>query len=124
MAKDFRETKQKKILREELEKFDSFFTSEELHDKAKKRDARIGVATVYRFLANMKKMSRLHSYTCGRKAVYSGNLDSHCHFICQKCGKKMHITMDKLDFLRKNFKGRVCHFQIDISGICQECAKS
>ncbi len=124
MAEGFRETKQKKILREELEKFSSFFTAEELHEKAKRRDGKIGAATVYRFLGNMKKMSLLHSYICGRKSVYSGDLDSHCHFICQKCGRKMHIRIDRLDFLRKNFRGSICHFQIDISGICEDCMKN
>ena|SRR3989338_4297353 len=122
--KPYRETRQKSIIREELKKFDSFFTADGLYWKIKIRDDRIGVATIYRFLNDMKKRGELHTYTCNRKSLYSKNLSSHCHFTCQSCGRISHIEVNQLDFLSKKIKGKICHFQIDVSGVCEECAGS
>ena len=116
-----RQTKQKLMLRMELDKFGSFFTAEELHEKAKKKDKEVGIATVYRFLKELKNNNKIHSYLCNRKAVYSVSEENHCHFICQKCGKTMHINIDSIDFLKRNFEGEICHFQINVEGICDEC---
>ncbi|MBI2661162.1 transcriptional repressor [Candidatus Woesearchaeota archaeon] len=121
MKKTSRETRQKKMIGEELDKFNSFFTAVELHEMVKMKNPAIGIATIYRFLDRKKKMGQLHSYICDRRSIFSSNLSNHCHFTCQMCGRTMHINIDKLDFLRKKIKGSVCHFQIDVSGICEKC---
>lgn len=121
MPKVSRQTKQKNLLLQEVKKFSSFFEAEQLHQKAKDKDSKIGIATVYRFLKRLKKDNQIHSYICDRKTVYSISEKNHCHFTCQKCGKIMHINIDSVDFLKKNFRGDVCHFQINLEGICDEC---
>ncbi len=45
-----RETRQKKIIEQELSKLKFFFTAEELHKKVVKKDSNMGIATIYRFL--------------------------------------------------------------------------
>ena len=79
------------------------------------------MATVYRFLKKLSKEGKIHKYLCNRKTIYSSNIKSHCHFICETCGDVKHINLKKLDFLNKEVKGNICHFQIDISGICEQC---
>ncbi len=115
-------TKQRKDLYSSLEGFSSFFNAEELFEKASKKNEKIGIATVYRFLKKLVEDHELHSYTCEGKTIYSKNKHNHCHFICKKCGKKEHIDVKKLDFLEKG-KKKVCHFQIDITGTCEDCVK-
>ena len=117
--KQSRQTKQKSLLEKELSNLDSFFTAEDLHRKVK--NERIGIATIYRFLGELKNKNTLHSYICDRKSIYSKSKSNHCHFTCQKCGKVIHINIDSLDFLKKNVKGVICHFQIDVEGICEDC---
>jgi len=114
-----RQTKQKSLLEKELSNLDSFFTAEDLHNKAKNNN--IGMATVYRLLRELKNKGRLHSYICDRKSIYSKSKSNHCHFTCQKCGKVVHMKIDSLDFLKKNIYGEICHFQIDVEGICEGC---
>ncbi len=116
-----RNTRQKEIITEEVDKFDRFFNSQELFDRVKKKDSKIGIATVYRVLKDLKTKHRLHSYTCDRRTIYSKEKKSHCHFTCEKCGKVSHIDVDNFNFLKKNVEGNVCHVQIDVTGVCEKC---
>lgn len=116
-------TRQKKWLKEEVEKFTTFFNAEELYQKVSKRDQRIGIATVYRFLKNLVDNNKLHSFSCEGKTIYSLDLNNHCHFICQKCGNLEHLDLKKVDFLPKGRKNKICHFQIDLTGTCEKCLK-
>jgi len=116
-----RKTNQKKVIEREISNFHSFFNAEELYRQVSKKDKNIGIATVYRFLKRLIEEGRIHSYFCDRKTIYSSNTRSHCHFICENCGDITHINLKKLDFMQKEVKGNIRHFQIDITGICEKC---
>jgi Fe2+ or Zn2+ uptake regulation protein len=115
-----RQTRQKELLSKEAGKLDSFFTAQALCERARKSEPSIGIATVYRFL----KRERFHSYSCGSVRVYSKEESSHCHFTCQKCGTVAHIPIRDITPIQKSVKGTICHFQIDVSGLCEKCCKS
>ncbi len=117
-----RQTLQKKILKEELATFDSFFNGIDLHKKANKRNKKIGIATVYRFLKKSVEEGEIHSYLCGKRTIYSRNKNNHCHFVCKKCEVITHFHLKNFDFL--NINGEVCHFQVDVHGTCEKCLKS
>ncbi len=119
-----RKTKQKELIELELAKFNKFFTAEELFKKIKKKNHKIGIATIYRFLKELRQKKELHSYLCDRRTVYSKEEDNHCHFICQKCKEKIHFEIQNIDFLKKKINGEICHFQIDVYGTCEKCLKN
>jgi Fur family ferric uptake transcriptional regulator len=121
MVKKSRKTRQKELIQAGIDTFTSLFTAEELFDKVRKKDSSIGIATVYRFLKDLRKKRELHSYVCDRRMIYSRQKNSHCHFICQKCGRVVHFDVDRVDFLKKKIGGDICHFQIDVHGICEGC---
>ena len=123
MVKKSRKTKQKELIESEIKTFTSLFTADELFDKIKKKDNTIGIATVYRLLKDLRKKKELHSYVCERKMIYSREKNNHCHFICQKCDQITHFNIEKIDFLKSKIKGEICHFQIDVHGICDQCLK-
>jgi len=123
MVKKPRKTKQKELIQSEISTFTSLFTAEELFDKIKKKDNTIGIATVYRLLKDLRKKKELHSYVCERRMIYSREKNNHCHFICQKCDQIKHFNIEKIDFLKSKIKGEICHFQIDVHGICEKCLK-
>jgi Fe2+ or Zn2+ uptake regulation protein len=123
MVKKLRQTKQKELLNEEVKIFNSFFTAEELLSKANKKDSNLGIATIYRFLSDLVNKRQIHSYICNRKTIYSIDENSHCHFICEKCGKIEHIQVNSLDFIANKINGSICHFQIDVTGLCNQCSK-
>ena len=116
-----RNTNQKEIIEKEIKRLHSFFDAEKLYKEVSKKNKKIGIATVYRFLKKLAEEGKVHSYSCDRKVIYSSNVKSHCHFICEKCGDINHINLKKLDFIQKEIKGDICHFQIDITGVCDKC---
>jgi len=123
MVKKSRKTRQKELIQAEINTFESLFTAEELFDKVRRKDGDIGIATVYRFLKDLRKKRELHSYVCDRRMIYSRHETSHCHFFCQKCGQVIHFDVDRVDFLKRKIRGDICHFQIDVHGICDECLR-
>jgi|SRR3989344_861442 len=116
-----RETQQKKAIELLINNTKNFFTAEDIHRKLMKENPNIGIATVYRFLKEFQKERGVHAFTCGRKRLYSKRGMSHCHFVCEICETKRHINMDRIDFLGKFIDDDLCHFQIEISGICKGC---
>ena len=116
-----RATQQKKLIGQELHSFSSFFNAEELYHKVSKKNQKVGIATIYRFLNDLTKNGEIHSFQCNRKTLYSNSKKNHYHFTCEKCGEKKHIPLQKLDFLTQQIDGEVCHFQIDVAGVCKKC---
>jgi len=116
-------TRQKKDIIDSIGSFETFFTADDLFDSVAKKNDDIGIATVYRFLNDERKNGRIHSYSCGRKTLYSRNRTNHCHFVCSVCGKTRHIDIEKIDFLKKDIPGKICHFQIDVYGVCDSCGE-
>src|SRR3989339_818272 len=116
-----RNTKQKTELENDLKRISGFFTAEEFHNHALKRLPYTGIATIYRFLKEKTKKRELHSYMCDKRTVYSNSSNNHCHFICQICGKKQHIDIRDVGRIKRNIKGTICHFQIDVTGVCERC---
>ncbi len=114
-----RQTKQKRVIGEELDKFKTFFTAEDLHEKVKAKN--VSLATIYRFLNELKSKKKIYSYLCDRRQVYSNSQNSHCHFICEKTGKVIHFTVGNIDFLKNKIPGKITSFQIEVKGICDEC---
>jgi len=118
-----RSTRQKELLNRELEDMDEFFSAEEFHSITVRKMPHIGIATIYRFLNEKVHERQLHSYNCNKRTVYSNSKNNHCHYICQKCGEKQHINIKNIDSIKKSMTGTICHFQIDVHGICENCLR-
>jgi len=113
-------TNQKKLLYEQVKSFNSFFDAYEFHTKIAKKNKKISLATVYRFLNNLEKDGNIHHFICDNKKIYSNSTTNHAHFTCEKCGKVKHIKIKNADFL-SDFVDEVCHFQIELTGVCSDC---
>ena len=124
MSKVSRKTKQKEQIKKAAKGFTGFFSAEELYSKVKKKNKTIGIATVYRSLRDLDKSGDVHRYLCGTRRLYSTESGNHCHFICHKCGRTEHFKLNKVDFLKEVNIGQVCHFQIDVHGVCKKCLES
>ncbi|MFA5857257.1 MAG: transcriptional repressor [Candidatus Pacearchaeota archaeon] len=127
MTKKSRNTNQKRIIEEIIYSRKEFFNAEEIFKLARKKDSNIGIATIYRFLKEMKDKNLLNSYICDRRTLYSLDKKSHCHFICEKTGKVIHFELDSIDFLKKvkeKIPGSITSFQLEIRGICEDCNNS
>ena len=114
-----RNTRQKEYLQKKLERIDTFFSAEDLLEMANKEDEKIGIATIYRFLNELKN-NLIYSYRCNRRTIFSKQNKSHCHFVCENTGKIIHFTIDSLDFLKDKIPGSIKSFQLEVRGICED----
>lgn len=110
-----RQTKQKELLEKVTQSLSSFFNAEDMYNKAVKKDASLGIATVYRFLKEQVELGNLHSYMCDRKTVYS-KTKQHCHFINEETGEVTHFEIKNIDFLKKIVPGNISSFSIEVKG--------
>ncbi|MBT3298159.1 hypothetical protein HN385_04495 [archaeon] len=135
MAKN-RNTIQKKIIQSELDKMKTFFTAESLYEKIKqkesnvkeensisKNNSKVSLATIYRYLNDLKSQNKIYSYICNRRQLYSKHVKNHCHFICEETGKVTHFEIDSLDFLKDKIPGNITSFQLEVRGLCDDCCK-
>lgn len=118
-----RQTRQKQSIQQEVDHYSSFFTADDLYTQIHKKDPSLGIATIYRYLKTVVEQQKIHSFSCNRKTIYSNNSKNHCHFRCERCSTIQHLSLKNIDSLQQNLKGKMCHFQIDITGICEECLK-
>ncbi len=118
-----RTTQQKNILLQAVQSFKSFFDAATLHQQVHKDNPKVGIATTYRFLKHLEEKGEVHSYLCDKRKIYSIGKQNHVHFTCEHCGKKTHLSLKNVDFLKQEITDEICHFQLDIMGICKECSK-
>jgi len=124
MIRKSRNTKQKEVIDSIISSMNSFFTADEIYKLTKRKDSKIGIATIYRFLNSLKKENKLYSYICDRKTLYSKEKKSHCHFTCERTGKIIHFDIDNIDFLKKvkeKIPGSITSFQLEVRGVCEKC---
>lgn len=118
-----RGTRQKNYLQSKLDEIDTFFSAEGLLEMANKEHEKIGIATIYRFLNDLKGRNLIYAYRCNRRTVFSKKNRSHCHFVCENSGKIIHFTIDSLDFLKDKIPGSIKSFQLEVRGACNEDCK-
>lgn len=116
-----RATRQKELMDTQISSFKTFFSAEELFEKVSQQDAKIGIATVYRYLKSLREDNEIYSYTCRGKTIYSNSDKSHCHFICEETGKMIHFEIDNIDFLKDKVPGDISSFQLEVRGFCKDC---
>lgn len=122
MARETRNTRQKRKIRKSVDSCQGFFSADDIILKLS--DDGIASATIYRFLSRARKEGTIHSYSCRGRTIYATRKTSHSHFTCKACGKTRHIDLKNLDFLKDIVDGDVCHIQLDVTGKCHTCKKS
>lgn len=128
-----RNTKQKKIVLEYLEKHQNeHITIEEIQDKIQEK---VGTTTIYRIINKLVEegtVSKIPLNTQGFCYQYNkekGECHNHKHYhlICEKCGKLLHFESKEIEITQKEALQKE-HFTIDLDkvtfyGKCNECSK-
>ena len=123
-----RNTWQKDAVRTELGSSKGFVSAQELHLKLKNAGSTIGLATVYRALADLASQNEADSLQSkdGELLYRACGTDHHHHLICRKCGKTVEIEADKVeawaDEVAKEHGFTKPSHTIDIFGDCGNCS--
>jgi Fur family ferric uptake transcriptional regulator len=123
-----RNTWQKDAVRTELGTTKGFVSAQELHLKLKNAGSTIGLATVYRALADLAIQNEADSLQSkdGELLYRACGTSHHHHLICRKCGKTVEIEADKVeawaDEVAKEHGFTKPSHTIDIFGDCGKCS--
>lgn len=127
MEKMKRNTRQRTIILEELNKCNNHPSADEVYDMVRQRIPRVSLGTVYRNLEKLSEEGVIQKLEAGGgQKRFDPYTDNHLHFRCVKCGKIEDMPFDyqapeieeDSNWMRKrNVRG--C--SITYYGMCQDC---
>jgi Fe2+ or Zn2+ uptake regulation protein len=128
MNKDYRMTKQRRIILETLKSVKTHPTAEELFEMLKRLIPRISLATVYRNLNILIEQGLISVIILkGMPRRFDGDLSSHYHIKCSNCGiiEDVHLDInnEQLTELKTVNDFTIHGYKIEFEGICSICLK-
>jgi Fur family ferric uptake transcriptional regulator len=128
--KGIRLTAQRKILIDEMQNATQHLDASLLLERAKKRDARVDRATVYRTIDLLKRLGMIDEldlmHLNGEKHYYEVRTnEDHFHLACFGCGKIEELTSASFEMLKREIAEK-SGFTIDVirleaGGKCRAC---
>ena len=122
-----RNTPQKQAVKQALGQATGFVSAQQLHQDLKAAGSTIGLATVYRTLADLAQAGEADSLQSkDAEVLYRAcTTTHHHHLICRKCGLTLEIEAQNLEkwadqVAQKHGFSQPSH-NIDIFGVCSAC---
>jgi len=122
-----RYSRQRELIYETLESFDTHPTAEQIYLHVKKKMPSISLGTVYRnlnLLVELGKIRKVDSIDSS-STRYDARNDEHSHLYCLNCKKVIDIDLDffkPIDAeIKKEFGFEVQEHDIVLKGICSDC---
>jgi Fur family transcriptional regulator, ferric uptake regulator len=121
-----RDTRQRRVMLEELRGLTSHPTAAELHEITRRRLPRIGLGTVYRNLELLSREGMIGKLESGSaEARYDGNSEPHHHLHCLHCGRIDDARVPLAEPVRPvddDFEGyEILGHRLEFFGICPKC---
>lgn len=128
-AEGHRMTQQRDVLLDVIEHAGAHLDADGLYRRARERDNRISLSTVYRTLALLKQhdlVDELHLAEEHHHYEAKTSRDQHYHLVCTSCGLVEEFSGAIVDRLRDDLQRErgfeVAAVQLDIVGRCARCA--
>ena len=121
-----RNTPQRRIILEEIQKVTSHPTAVEVYEMVRRRLPRISLGTVYRNLERLAADGRLHKLgPGGGEARFDGDLAPHYHVRCVHCGRLADVRGVAADAVGDEVEEaagyEILGHRLEFVGICPEC---
>lgn len=127
-----RMTQQRRAILQVIETADRHLDASQLLRRARKNDASVDRATVYRTLSLLKKQGLIDEldlmHTEGDKHYYERRTGKdHIHVTCLRCGNVTEFQNDHLERLKSELQSQgkfhIVVTRLEIGGYCQRCSK-
>lgn len=125
-----RNTRQREAVREALGTSEGFVSAQTLHSALRESGSSIGLATVYRALADLALEGDADSLQQEGESLYRACTPGshHHHLICRNCGTTVEIEADAVE----SWAGQVAaqhgfsqpSHVVDVFGVCGDCRAS
>jgi len=121
-----RNTRQRQVILEELQKVKTHPTAAGVYEAVRQRIPKISLGTVYRNLDVLARMGLVQKLTLGgEEAHFDGDVTAHHHIRCTRCGRIDDIYGPPLDLsggASNDFVGyEVLGYHLEYIGACPEC---
>lgn len=122
-----RRTWQRDAVREALGDAQGFVSAQRLHAALREAGSPIGLATVYRALADLAADGAADHLQVEGEALYRacGSRGHHHHLICRSCGKTVEIGADPVEAWARSVAAehgfREAEHVVDVFGRCADC---
>lgn len=123
-----RNTPQRKVILEELQKLNSHPTAVGLYEIVRQRCPKVSLGTIYRNLELLTGMGVIQKLEySGAEARFDGNAERHDHLRCIRCGRVDDVDGPPLDLSRA--KGHdlggyeILDHRLEFVGICPQCRR-
>lgn len=125
-----RNTWQREAVREALGGSEGFVSAQSLHASLKRSGSTVGLATVYRALADLATEGEADSLQQDGESLYRACTSGthHHHLICRSCGTTVEITADDVEAWAQSVAAqhgftRPQHI-VDVFGYCPDCSRT
>ena len=130
-SRRMRNTRQRRIIVQQVFRQHSHFDAEELIAELSREmaDRQVSRPTVYRTLAELVEAGLLRKMDLGGRGVFEHDYGypQHDHLHCQQCGKLIEFQSSQLPELRQAVAEKhgflVTGHRLIISGVCSECRR-
>ena len=122
-----RNTWQREAVREALGDTEGFVSAQSLHAAMKDSGSEVGLATVYRALADLATEGDADSLQSDGESLYRACTPGshHHHLICRRCGATVEIAADAVETWARDVAARhgftQPHHVVDVFGYCADC---
>lgn len=127
LKKNYRMTRQRMVILEELRKVSSHPTADEVYEMVRKILPHISLGTVYRNLEILSEMGLILKLEINvNKKRFDGNSEKHYHIHCINCNRVHDINPEtvKIDYSRDNQEGhKIIDYSFHLIGLCEKCIK-
>jgi Fur family transcriptional regulator, ferric uptake regulator len=124
-----RNTWQREAVRGALATTEGFVSAQTLHSHLRDAGSPIGLATVYRALAELETEGEADSLQQEGESLYRACTPGshHHHLICRNCGLTVEITADAVEDWAKRVAAEHGFTSpdhiVDVFGLCEQCSK-
>jgi Fur family transcriptional regulator, ferric uptake regulator len=122
-----RNTWQKEAVRSALGREDGFVSAQSLHSSLRDAGSAVGLATVYRALADLEETGEADALRQDGESLYRACTPGthHHHLICRSCGRTVEIAADEVEDWARSVAARNGFTEpehvVDVFGLCAEC---
>jgi Fur family transcriptional regulator, ferric uptake regulator len=125
-----RNTWQREAVREALGDSEGFVSAQSLHASLKGGGSTVGLATVYRALADLATEGEADSLQQDGESLYRACTPNshHHHLICRSCGTTVEIGADEVETWAQTVAAQHGFTQprhiVDVFGYCPDCSRA
>ena len=122
LPEDVRLTPQRRAVIDAVESQDGAFTVVDVFERARRKEPRLGIATVYRTVELLRDAGSVRQLAGAYVRCHSGH---HHHLVCTSCGAVEETDLcgaPSAALLERKHGFRAESHELDVYGLCARCA--